>query len=315
MKNFRKLITTLSKKNNENFFHIFLIPNQTSAIVTRLIISVLELKKNNYLLVPLRKTDTTFINGNSLILNYSILNRFLIKFFKLNILTKKLLNYINKKNKSFLLYSSWAYFESLSTPSVEKLISSKYCKGHLYIEEGQLSYRHHESYSGKLKDIYRTNYIMDSKYIYRDDALGFIGLLSDAFPGIPSNKKFIIKNYNILKKFYKPKIKGIKTIGLTCAERRLKKNEWELMIQKLINKMPNGGLIKLHPSFSSIKNKRARIESIIKKINSNSIGICPDNVIIEIEMLYENKTLIGSLTSLNRYAKAFGSKFIDIKLY
>ena len=49
--------------------------------------------------------------------------------------------------------------------------------------------------------------------------------------------------------------------------------------------------------------------------NSNSISICPDNVIIEIEMLHENKTLIGSLTSLNRYAQAFGSKFIDIKLY
>ena len=87
------------------------------------------------------------------------------------------------------------------------------------------------------------------------------------------------------------------------------------MIQKLINQMPNGGLIKLHPSFSSSRYKRAKIESLIKKNNSNSISICPDNVIIEIEMLHENKTLIGSLTSLNRYAKAFGSKFIDIKLY
>ena len=77
----------------------------------------------------------------------------------------------------------------------------------------------------------------------------FYRFLDDAFPRIPSNKKFIIKNYNILKKFYKPKIKGIKTIGLTCAERRLKNNEWKLMIQKLVNKMPNGGLIKLHPKF------------------------------------------------------------------
>ena len=71
MKNFKKLITTLSKKNNENLFHIFLIPNQTSAIVTRLIISVLDLKKNNYLFVDSRYSIQAKIESGD---NFRILN-------------------------------------------------------------------------------------------------------------------------------------------------------------------------------------------------------------------------------------------------
>ena len=42
----------------------------------------------------------------------------------------------------------------------------------------------------------------------------------------------------------------------------------------------------------------------LQKFNNNSIKICPDDVIIEIEMLYESKTLFGSLTSLSKYAEA-----------
>ena len=87
------------------------------------------------------------------------------------------------------------------------------------------------------------------------------------------------------------------------------------MIKTLIDNMPNGGVIKLHPSFASDKIKRNQIESIIKSFNNNHIKICPDNVIIEIEMLYEEKILVGSLTSLSKYAESFGSKFINVDLY
>lgn len=315
MKNHIDLTQTISQSKEDNLLHVFLIPNQTSLIIIKLIIELLNLNKADFILIPLRNTDTSIINGSSLIFNTSLKTKLLARFFNYSSITEKIKYYTKKKQRPFILYTSWAYFGSITTPSVESILDMQLCKGHFYIEEGQLSYRFTKPYSKNIKKINRTTYAMDSKYIFRNDSLGFIGILEDAFPGAEYEKKFILKNYNILKKFYKPKIKGIKTIGLTCAERRLKKNGWELMIQKLINQMPNGGLIKLHPSFSSSRYKRAKIESIIKKNNSNSISICPDNVIIEIEMLYENKTLIGSLTSLKRYAKAFGSKFIDIKLY
>ena len=54
---------------------------------------------------------------------------------------------------------------------------------------------------------------------------------------------------------------------------------------------------------------------MLKKITSGSIELCNDDVIIEIEMLYEPKILIGPLTSLSKYAEAFGSKFENIDLY
>ena len=160
-----------------------------------------------------------------------------------------------------------------------------------------------------------TTFAMDSPFIFRDDSLGFIGLLSDAYPGVSPEKKFILKDIELMKKFYNPKTEGVRNIALTCAERRLKNNEWKPMIKSLIDKMPDGGLIKLHPSFASDKSKRKRIESIVQKFNNNSIKICPDDVIIEIEMLYESKTLFGSLTSLSKYAERFGSEFINIDLY
>ena len=46
-----------------------------------------------------------------------------------------------------------------------------------------------------------------------------------------------------------------------------------------------------------------------------SISLCSNATILEIEMMFETKTLIGSLTSLNKYAEQFGSKFISIDLY
>ena len=66
--------------------------------------------------------------------------------------------------------------------------------------------------------------------------------------------------------------------------------------------------------FASDKIKRNQIKSIIKSFNNNLIKICPDNVIIEIEMLYEEKNLV-ILTSLSKYAESFGSKFINVDLY
>ena len=79
--------------------------------------------------------------------------------------------------------------------------------------------------------------------------------------------------------------------------------------------MPNGGVIKLHPSFLANKKTQKRIELIFNNISPANISLCPNNVILEIEMLYEKKKIIGPQTSLNKYAKKFGSEFVNIKLY
>jgi len=87
------------------------------------------------------------------------------------------------------------------------------------------------------------------------------------------------------------------------------------MLKKLVKRMPQGGIIKLHPSFIVDPKKVEIIKSLLKEIGPDNIMICDDDVIIEIEMLYEPKVLIGSLTSLSVYANVFGSKFEDVELY
>lgn len=314
MKNHIDLIQTISKLKEDNLFHVFLIPNQTSLIIVKLILTLLNLKQDDFILIPLRNTNTSIIKGSSLIFNTTLKAKILERFFNYSLITEKIKYYTKKKNRPFILYTSWAYFGSITTPSVKSILDTQLCKGHFYLEEGQLSYRYTKPYSKSIKKINRTTYAMDSKYIFRNDSLGFIGILEDVFPGAKSEKKFILKNYDILKQFYKPKIKGIKTIGLTCAERRLKNNQWKPMIVRLVEKMPEGGLIKLHPSFSASKERQKKIESFLKH-NYKSLTLCSDDVIIELEMLHEKKKLVGSLTSLIKYADAFESEFVKVDLY
>ena len=155
----------------------------------------------------------------------------------------------------------------------------------------------------------------DHKKHYRDDAQAFIGITSNAFPEVPREKRYILDNYTSLKKHYNPKLLGVKIIGLTCAERRIQGSQWKSMLEALVERMPEGGVIKLHPSFSSDIKKVNIMKSLLEVINPKNIKICDDDVIIEIEMLYDQKIIIGPLTSLSIYADAFGSNFEDIKLY
>ena len=62
------------------------------------------------------------------------------------------------------------------------------------------------------------------------------------------------------------------------------------------------------------KEKQKKIESFLKH-NYKSFNLCSNDVIIELEMLHEKKKLVGSLTSLIKYADAFGSEFIKVDLY
>jgi hypothetical protein len=273
------------------------------------------IKKENVILVSIRNTDTSLINANCIYLRQTFLNRLAIKFLKYSPLSIFLIKELTKINKKFILYASWAYHESISTPSVEKLLSMDLCHGHFYIEEGQASYKPLESFDPNETSRDKTENIVNSKDLYRNDSIGYIGICSDVFPMAPIEKRIVLDNFKDLKKTYAPKLLGINNIGLTCAQRRLHDDEWGLMIKKIIEKMPNGGVIKLHPSFVANKIIQNKIESIFHKLAPASISLCSNNTILEIEMMLETKTLIGPLTSLNKYAEQFGSKFISIDLY
>jgi hypothetical protein len=313
----------LVEANKNDLLHVFLINGPVTSIVTRMIIDTYKLKESNFFIVCNRKTDTSLFNSLPFSAKYYWYDRYFEKIFSVSFKGLRILNAILEKNKNFILYGAWAELES------EKIIASRFCKGHVYIEEGQTAYYKIKPFKYKKKFIiFRTihniylhlanQYVRsteDHQEHYRDDAQAFIGITSNAFPTIPKEKRYILENYKILKNHYKPKLLGLRTVGLTCAERRIKPPQWNSMLKAIVSRMPEGGVIKLHPSFCTDKKKVDKMKLLLELINVKNIKICDDDVVIEIEMLYEQKKLIGPLTSLSIYAEAFGSEFEDIELY
>ena len=152
-------------------------------------------------------------------------------------------------------------------------------------------------------------------FYYRDDASLFFGMMDDVFPKIPNDKKYILDNFSNLKQFYRPKLIGNKVIGLTCASRRLEKIFLNDMLSKLFENLPPGSIIKAHPSFYSTKAVYENFYNTFMKVNKGRFKLCPNNVILELEILFEKKVLYGSKTALSKYAEHAGSKFNHINLY
>ena len=314
----KKDIKTSAVDDISNFkdcLHIFLIVNPVTAIVSKLFIDQYKIPNHNILILPIRNADASIITDKAFYVRENFFEKLLRKFLNISKLTKKFLNLIENSNKKFILYCSWAFNESNITPSVSQILKSELCVGHYYIEEGQLSYSLSKPYHPDGPKPIKTKYIADSNLIFRNDSLGFIGSFDDVFPLADKQKRILVNDFENLKNAYKPKLIGINVIGLTCANRRVDYDRWGEMLLSLIKKMPNGGVIKLHPSFLANKKIQKRIESIFHGISPDNISLCPNNVILEIEMLYEKKKLIGSQTSLNKYAQNFGSEFLNIKLY
>ena len=307
----------ISKAQLNDWDFVFLINNPVTAIISKMIIEAYGIAQENVVAVSVRKTDTSLIDMHAIDPGVRWSDRILIKLFGDFPISRRVLRPLNRKKKKFILFTAWAYGESNSTPCIGRLLSSEYCQDLCYIEEGQAAYRHINIGPNKNKkkaysdDEERRN----NEEMYKFDSPGFFGILPEAFPLIPKDKRFILSNYGDIKKYYRPLLQEVKIIALTCAERRLQTNQWEAMLQKLVDMMPDGGVIKLHPSFSFDRDKRRKMELLLSKIAPQSIQLCPDDAIIELEMLHGKKTLVGPLTSVKKYAEAFGSTFKDVELY
>ena len=304
-------IVSTAKENNHS--HVFFVNSPITAIVTRLIIEKYNLQSDKIIVVSIRDTDTAIIDYFTIKANKYLFDKILFKLFKYNLIGKRILHTIKQKSKEFIIYSAWYYDE------VKESINSKNCKGHIYFEEGQLSNRSmipisiEEMLKENKSDLYlepnlRKNYFLDT-------AKAYIGISPKVFPQISQKKRYILDNYSDVLKYYKPKLIGVKNVGLTCAERRINGKDWRIMIDTILAAMSNHGVIKLHPSFSYNKKKIDLIKSYTKLKSGNKVKICSFDTIIEIEMIHEPKNLIGPLTSLREYSVLFGSTFQEIKLY
>ena len=304
----------IEKAKDTNLLNIFFVVNPLTLIITKLIIDEFQLEKNNILIISFRNTDISILNYNFYIVEHSKYDGIKRKLFLQNPIGSKIQSLLNRK---FILYASWAFRE------VNFLSKSPNCFGHIYIEEGQGSYRRHKLFNySKVSIVTKIKFHFNNRinndkgpnYLFRDDNLGFIGLHPKSFPNIKTNKKFFLKNIDKLKEVYSPKLKGNKNIALSCAERRLENNNWEGMIDKLVECLPKEGLIKLHPSFYMPNGKIEKIKKYLTLKTNERIRLCENNVILEIEMLYEKKNIWGPQTSVSFYADYFGSNFKSINL-
>lgn len=314
--NYSKLTPNIIKKANEkNWIHVFFVVNPVTAIISRMIIDEFKINPKNIKIFSFRNTDTSVIDFSVKKIKSGRYDRYLEKFFWYSPTSKSIKKEVENRNTNFILYTSWLYLQA------ENLLKSKFNRGHIYIEEGQHSYMNIKEFdpnkvslSDKLKKNWKNRFSDNDKvgFYYRMDSDCVIGLSDDIFPSIDSKKKVILRNIDLLKKYYKPKLKNVNRIGLTCASRRLNKNQWGDMLISLIKRMKNGGVIKLHPSFIDSEEINKEIIDLFNSFNDKKIKICPNNVILELEMLYEKKSIIGYQTSLSKYCLLFGSNFEKI---
>ena len=242
---------------DNEWFHVFFTVSPVTSIIFRMIAEKYLLPKEKIIVFSFRDTDTRIIDFKV----YDITVKKHYKYFE-KILwdspsgRKILKTLIGKK---FILYASWAFRE------VEWVLKSKLCLGHIYIEEGQQSYLNINEFNPKavgfmnrLKKNWKNRFSEkdDEGSYFRSDSSAYIGISKRVFPSINSNKRFILDNINDVKKYYKPKLLGIKNIGLTCALRRVSEENWDKMLRKLIKSLPNESIVKAHPSFFTLKQLR-----------------------------------------------------------
>ena len=93
---------------------------------------------------------------------------------------------------------------------------------------------------------------------------------------------------------------------------RLAKKEWKGALIKLASHASEPFALKLHPGFENNLKVNKYFSTILNELGySNSVIVCKD-VILEAEMLFSKKKLIGDRSSLSRYANLLGSEFKKI---
>ena len=307
------ILNKLLNQKDQNYLFVFFVVNPISTVVTRLIIEKLDLHSKNILIVSFRNTDLSLLNFRSLFVEKNKLDRVFEKITLSSISGKRILSKIN--NQNFILFASWSFKE------VNYLLKSSNCIGHYYIEEGQAAHRVHNPYSFNLVSFKQTlinnfkNRINDGNkddLAFRDDCFGFIGLTDKSFLQISADRKIILDNIDYLKTIYEAKLIGIKHIGLTYAERRLGNISWKEMINNLIRLLPPNSVIKAHPSLMLSQRKIKLLSKYIQQNSQGKIKLCSNDIILEIEMLFEKKVILGPMSSLYTYANFFQSEFKKI---
>lgn len=282
-------------------------------IVALMLIREQKLNEDDILFVSLRGNLTSLCSFQTMDVKRYNFGRFFRKLgFDMN--TFLFSEQIRKLGKPFIVYGSWL------NPEMLRLLSMEGCVTHNYLEEGQLSHWDRElapiNYKSSLFSLPFTNVELaaKTKHLHREDAERFVCIDPNAFNRIKA-KKTILTNFDAVKSGYEPKLLGVKHIGIGPAWRRLTTKDLTSSLIQLSKCLPNGAMIKLHPSFNLSHSEKVTLVRNIKLWTSKDLSICDDKIILEAEMMFERKSLYGAKSSLSRYCELLGSNYQHLKLY
>jgi hypothetical protein len=312
MQSFPVTIPPLVENNRqEDCLHVFLIHNPVAIIMARMMVDAYRIPLNSVRAVDIRNTNTEMTGFRELHLSVGRYDRYVNRITGRNLAAWKLRRVILDNYSHYIVYASWAY------PEVEELLASRRSLGLIVFEEGQQSYYQSPPYRPGFFNswLFRRSKILRGSiaHYFRDDADAFVGLTPEAFPLMPKERRYVLSNLDSMARNYSPRLKGVSAIGLMPAPRRLALAEIFPAIDRLIDVMQGQGVIKMHPGFLSERfYVPAQFAQYMAERSGGRVGLCPDDVLLEMEMFLEKKQLYGARSSLSRYAELMGSTFIPI---
>jgi hypothetical protein len=315
--NFQINIPPLIQKNiQKDCLHIFLIHNPVAVIMTTIMVDAYRIPLNNVRVIGIRNANAQMTGFRELHLNVCKYDRYVNRIIGRNMAMWRLRRKIQKSCSNYIVYAAWMY------PEVEELVYSHQNLGHVIFEEGQQSYYQSLPYRHSFFNnwIFRRGKILRGSiaHYFRDDASAFVGLTPKSFPLMPKDKCFVLPNLGSMARNYTPQLRGILAIGLMPAPRRLEASDFFSAIDELISHMEGHGVIKMHPGFLSEKLYiPEHFAQYISERSGGRISLCPDDVLLEMEMCVEKKQLYGARSSLSYYAELMGSSYtlVNFKNY
>ena len=102
-------------------------------LVAKMYAQTYSLPSKSIVICPQRGFETTLFDGLKIALYPSAIERLCSKF-GFDLLSRRYANAIRTLGQKYVIYSSWHH------PDIYHSVSSNNCLGHVYMEEGQLSY-------------------------------------------------------------------------------------------------------------------------------------------------------------------------------
>ena len=299
-------------ESESNTLHVFFVSSPIVQIVSHLIITRLGLKPKDIVIVALRQADTSLLEGQKYVLSSVKGDHICRKILNFSYSDLKMKSWLERLGKPFYIYTTW--FNEIT----EILVSSKLCKGHYYMEEGQLAYYKNKEFSSidnlPAKARRKLKSEGSNDYHYRDDALGYFGISEKSFSNIAADRRVVLGDFSSLIDLYNFRLRDVERIGVFPAPHRINKDKIGEVVDAYLMHVGLAGALKPHPGFFAYPHMLDSLKFELTCRGYDLNLLCQSDVLLEVEMMGAPKRLFGARSSLSAYAEHFGSCYQVISI-